>query len=61
MVNLSAPRSLTFLVSLVLVGLALATMYTRVPVVGSYVASHRTWFFVCGYAVLALGVLTRRL
>ena len=61
MLTLSAPRALTFLVSLVLVALALATLYTRVPMIGGYVASHRAWFFVGGYAVLALGVLSRRL
>lgn len=61
MLSLSAPRALTFLISLVLVALALATLYTRVPMVGVYVASHRTWFFLSGYAVLALGVLSRRL
>ncbi|WP_133770811.1 hypothetical protein [Enterovirga rhinocerotis] len=59
--KLTAPRLLTFAVSLVLIGLAVATMYWKVPTVGSFVAGNRTGFFIGAYAVLALGVLSRRL
>lgn len=59
--TLTAPRLLTFLVSLALIGLAVASLYMRIPTVGRFVASHRTEFFVGAWAVLALGVLVRRL
>ncbi|MDB5589732.1 hypothetical protein [Enterovirga sp.] len=60
MIRLSPPRLITFALSLVLVGLALASLKLKIPVVGPTVVSHRTWFFVGAYAVLALGVLSRR-
>ena len=59
--NLTAPRLLTFAISLALIALAIATMYLKVPTIGKFVASHRTGFFIGAYAVLALGVLSRRL
>ena len=59
--NLTAPRLLTFLVSAILIGLAIASLYLRIPTIGRFVAGHRTEFFVGAYAVLALGVLVRRL
>jgi hypothetical protein len=58
--NLTAPRLLTFLVSAILIGLAIASLYLRIPTIGRFVAGHRTEFFVGAYAVLALGVLVRR-
>lgn len=61
MLNLSAPRALTFLVSLVLIGLAVASLYMRIPTIGPTVVKFRTWFFVGAYAVLALGVVTKSL
>lgn len=59
--SLSAPRTITFLVSLVLIGLAVASLYMRIPTIGRFVAGHRTEFFVGAYAVLMLGVLSKRL
>ncbi|ACK81035.1 hypothetical protein [Methylorubrum extorquens] len=61
MFNLSAPRALTFLVSLVLIGLAVASLYMRIPAIGPTVVKFRTWFFVAAYAVLALGIVTKSL
>lgn len=61
MLNLSAPRALTFLVSLVLIGLAVASLYMRIPTIGATVVKFRTYFFVGAYAVLALGVVTKSL
>lgn len=61
MINLSAPRLVTFLVSLVLVGLAVASLYWRIPYVGRTVVAYRTWFFVGAYVVLALGVTSKSL
>lgn len=61
MLNLSPPRAITFLVSLLLIGLAVASLYLRIPTIGPTVAKFRTWFFVGAYAVLALGVVSRSL
>ena len=59
--KLTAPRLITFLVSAVLIGLAVASLYIRIPTIGRFVAGHRTEFLIGAYAVLALGVLSRRL
>ena len=61
MPTLSAPRLLTFLASAVLIGLAVASLYTKVPMVGRRVLAHRQWFFIGAYALLALGVTTKSL
>jgi hypothetical protein len=61
MLNLSPPRAITFLVSLVLIGLAVASLYLRIPTIGSTVVKFRMWFFVGAYVVLALGVVSRSL
>lgn len=61
MLNLSPPRTLTFLVSLVLIGLAVASLWLRIPTIGPTVVKFRTWFFVGAYVLLALGVVSRRL
>lgn len=59
--RLSAPKAVTFLISLLLVGLAVATLFVHVPVVGAEVAAHRFWVVVAGYALLAAGCLMRGL
>ena len=59
MLNLSPPRVITFLVSLVLIGLALASLYLRIPTIGPTVVKFRTWFFVSAYVVLALGIVSK--
>ncbi len=55
--RLSPPGLPVFLVSVALAGLAIATMYWRVPVVGHYVSSHRFWVLAAAYAALLLGVV----
>lgn len=61
--TLTAPRLLTFLVSLVLLGLVAASLYWRLPIprVGPFVAKHRHEIRMAAWAVLAAGVLSRRL
>ena len=59
--NLSAPRMLTLLLSLVLVALALASYRVHLPTIGRFVVEHRVEVLVAGYVVLAAGVLLRRL
>jgi hypothetical protein len=59
MLNLSPPRVITFLVSLVLIGLAVASLYLRIPTIGPTVVKFRTWFFVSAYVVLALGIVSK--
>ena len=61
MISLSPPRLLTFLVSAVLVGLAVASLYLRIPTIGPTIVRFRTWFFVGAYVVLALGVVSKSL
>jgi len=55
--RLSPPGWPVLLVSLLLAGLAIATLYLKVPWVGHYVKSHRFWVFVTAYAILLLGVV----
>jgi hypothetical protein len=55
--RLSPPGWPILLGSLVLAGLAIATLYTRVPWVGHYVSTHRFWVLAAAYAVLLLGVV----
>ncbi|TXN08273.1 hypothetical protein FV222_01090 [Methylobacterium sp. WL103] len=61
MLNLSPPRTITFLVSLVLIGLAVASLYLRIPTIGPTVVKFRTWFFVGAYVVVALGIVSKSL
>ena len=61
MPTLSAPRLLTFLASAVLIGLAVASLYTKIPMMGRTVLAHRQWFFIGAYTLLALGVTTKSL
>ncbi len=58
---LTAPRILTFVVSLVLALLAVASLYTRIPQIGHFVDGHRFWMMAAAYVVLVLGVLLRGL
>lgn len=55
--RLTPPGVGVFLLSLVLAGAAIATLYTRVPIVGHYVAAHRFWVLAAAYAVLLAGVV----
>jgi hypothetical protein len=55
--RLTPPSPLVLFASLVLAVLSVATLYTRVPIVGHYVAVHRFWVMVAAYAVLLLGVV----
>ena len=59
--GLTPPRFITFVVSLILVLAAVASLYTRLPVVGAFVNSHRFWIAIAGYVILMLGVLLRGL
>jgi hypothetical protein len=59
--GLTPPRFITFVVSLILVLAGVASLYTRLPVVGAFVNSHRLWIAVAGYVILMLGVLLRGL
>ncbi|GJE44225.1 hypothetical protein [Methylobacterium soli] len=61
MLSLSPPRLVTFLLSIVLIGLAVASFYLKIPTIGATVMKYRTWFFIGAYAVLALGVVSRSL
>jgi hypothetical protein len=58
---LTPPRLVTFAVSFVLVVVALASFYTRLPGVGTFVNAHRFAIVVVGYVILVAGVLLRGL
>ncbi len=55
--SLNAPRRLTFVVSLALILIAAVSLRVHLPVGQSFVAAHRFWIVVAGYALLALGVV----
>ena len=55
--SLNAPRILTFAASLALVLAASLSLRYHLPVGQGFVATHRFWLAVAGYALLALGVL----
>ncbi len=55
--SLQAPRIVTFAASLALVLAAGLSLRFHLPVGQGFVASHRFWLVVAGYALLALGVL----
>jgi hypothetical protein len=55
----TAPRFITFAVSLILALAALASLYTRLPVVGTFVNAHRVGVALAAYVILMLGVLLR--
>lgn len=60
--TLTSPRLLTFLLSLALVALAMTgLLHVHVPTVGPFVAAHRVAILAVAYAVLALGVVLRKL
>jgi hypothetical protein len=59
--GLTPPRLITFVVSLILVVAAVLSLYSRLPVVGGYIISHRFWIAVIGYVILMAGVLFRGL
>ncbi|GJE44620.1 hypothetical protein [Methylobacterium soli] len=61
MLRLSSPRLLTFLEAAALIGLAIASLYLRIPTIGHTVVKFRTWFFVGAYVVVALGVILKSL
>lgn len=55
--SLNAPRILTFAASLALVLAASLSLRYHLPVGQGFVATHRFWLAVGGYALLALGVV----
>lgn len=61
MIQLTAPRILTFLISLALIGVVAASFYLRIPIAGRFVTGHRLELAMAAYAILALGVVTRGL
>ncbi len=57
--RLNAPKVVTFSLSLLLVLLAVASLYIHIPAVGAQIAAHRFWILLAGYGLLAAGcVLT---
>ena len=61
MLHLLAPPAITSVVSLSLIGLAVASRYLPVPTIGPTIVKFTTWFFVGAYMVLALGAMSKSL
>ena len=59
--RLTPPSLPIFILSLVLVILAVGSLYTTIPYIGHYITPRRLWVVVAAYALLAAGVLFRRL
>jgi hypothetical protein len=59
--GLTAPRFLTFVASLIFALAALGSLYTRLPVVGTFVNAHRVGVALAAYVILTPGVLLRGL
>jgi hypothetical protein len=59
--GLTPPRFITFVLSLILALGALASLYARLPVIGTFVNAHRLGIALAAYAILMLGVLLRGL
>jgi lysylphosphatidylglycerol synthetase-like protein (DUF2156 family) len=55
--RLTPPGRPIFFVSLILAAVAVASLYTHVPIVGHYVSTHRFWVMAAAYAALLAGVI----
>jgi hypothetical protein len=55
--RLTAPTFRVFILSLVLAALAVASLYTNIPVIGHYINSHRFWVMTAAFVVLTIGVV----
>ena len=58
---LNAPKVITFVISLILVIVAVASLHFRLPYGASFVGAHRFWIVIAAYVLLALGCLLRGL
>lgn len=57
--RLTPPSVPIFAVSLIVALIAVASFYTRIPVIGPFVDAHRFAVLAAAYVVLVLGVLFR--
>ena len=55
--KLTPPTVPILLVSLILAILAVASLYTHIPIVGHYVSVHRFWVLTAAYGALLAGVI----
>lgn len=55
--KLSAPKFVIWLLALILAGLAIASKYVGIPVVGSFVKQNDFWVMTAAYGLLFLGTL----
>jgi hypothetical protein len=55
--KLTPPTVPIFLVSLILAILAVASLYTHIPIVGHFVSVHRFWVLTAAYGTLLAGVI----
>ena len=59
--KLSAPTWIVWLLAFIAAGLAIASMYVSIPVIGSFVEANKFWFMTGAYGLLFLGTVFRGL
>ena len=59
--KLSAPKFIIWLLALILAGLAIASKYAGIPVVGSFVRQNEFWVMTAAYVLLFLGTIFKGL
>lgn len=59
--RLTPPTLPVFLIAILLGGLSIASRFTKIPMVGSFVASHHYWMLAAGFGVLVAGVVLKGL
>ena len=59
--KLSAPKFLIWLLALILAGLAIASKYVGIPVIGGFIKQNDFWVMTAAYGLLLLGTLFKGL
>jgi hypothetical protein len=59
--RLTPPTIPIFLLSVILAVLSIGSLYTHVPVIGTYIAAghHRYWMLVVAFVIMTAGVIFR--
>lgn len=59
--KLSAPKFIIWLLALILAGLAIASKYVGIPVVGGFIRQNDFWVMTAAYGLLFLGTIFKGL
>ncbi|MEZ4508096.1 MAG: hypothetical protein R2912_13080 [Eubacteriales bacterium] len=55
--KLSAPKTVVWLIALILAALAILSKFVGIPLIGGFVRSNDFWFMTAAYGLLFLGTL----